>query len=670
MYSNPSLMFVSIVVLLFVVPSHSKSSAKQATAAAVAPHIVLVVADDLGYNDLGYKNQNKTITPNIDGLVRDGVVLSQYYTYKLCSPTRSSIQSGRYPWGVGFYDMDDSRFGDSFHCIHPNITLMPALLKKQGYATHAIGKWDVGYIEKHCLPTYRGYDTFLGYYTACTSDYWYHGAPGGNLTYSKCGGVDFHDSVGDSIKGATMNGPDSLNNTYDQEVFTTRATNLIKSHPKDTTPFFLYLAYHNVHDTCQGGGGDRLGLNAPLDTVKRYSHTKLDIWKVQGAMTTELDYGIGNVTEALYTAGMYDNSVIIMVSDNGGPLGHSNNAPLRGGKGQLWEGGVRVEAWVHSPLINVARRGTTWPGLAHSSDWYVTLVEGIAGAAPGTATTGTGNRAPDGHNLWPALVGANLTSPRTEVIHRVNNQYFNPQLGDSGSVAARFGEMKIIGDWNCDGNDVWQAWPELSTTPIEFGESGGELEAGTDHCRAASISEDMEGRGGGRKSNRSLIADPTCATGIKARYHNSSVTVCCPKSCGECGVASECQLPIKNGKPCPCAGRPGGAEACCVTNIQDGHRWCSTNAPPCIVAEKSKPFCLYNLTADPFERNNLGKDPKYADLINDLALKLQSRGATGPPLASAFPADIGMKNSTASAQSCQQENKTGYLEYLGWTGNN
>ena len=91
--------------------------------------------------------------------------------------------------------MDDARFGDDNHCIDPSTSLLPALLKKQGYATHAIGKWDVGYIKKHCTPTYRGYDTFLGYWTACTSDYWYHGAPGGNITFSKCGGVDFHDAV-------------------------------------------------------------------------------------------------------------------------------------------------------------------------------------------------------------------------------------------------------------------------------------------------------------------------------------------------------------------------------------------------------------------------------------------------------------------------------------------
>jgi arylsulfatase B len=135
-------------------------------------------------------------------------------------------------------------------------------------------------------------------------------------------------------------------------------------------------------------------------------------------MTTELDYGLGNLTAALRAAGMWDNTVLILVSDNGGPLGHSNNFPLRGGKGSLWEGGVRVEAFVSSPLIPQSRWGTNWDGLAHSSDWYVTIVEGLAGGS----AANSGPRPTDGHNLWLGITGDNETSPRTAVIHRVQNR--------------------------------------------------------------------------------------------------------------------------------------------------------------------------------------------------------------------------------------------------------
>ena len=126
-------LFLSAISILNLIVSEANAITK--------PNIFLIVADDLGYNDLGYKNGNRTMTPHIDGMVSKGVRLSQYYTFKLCSPTRASIQSGRYPWGVGFYDMADKRFGDSFHCIHPDTILLPELLKRQGYATHAIGKF-------------------------------------------------------------------------------------------------------------------------------------------------------------------------------------------------------------------------------------------------------------------------------------------------------------------------------------------------------------------------------------------------------------------------------------------------------------------------------------------------------------------------------------------------
>jgi hypothetical protein len=125
---------------------------------------------------------------------------------------------------------------------------------------------------------------------------------------------------------------------------------------------------HNVHDACQK---DRFtsGLGAPLETVEMYPTTILDTWKVQAAMTTELDYGVANVTAALKATGLWSNTVMILVSDNGGPLDHSTNSPLRGGKATEWEGGYRVEAWVHSPLLPQTVAGTDYHGMMHSSDW-------------------------------------------------------------------------------------------------------------------------------------------------------------------------------------------------------------------------------------------------------------------------------------------------------------
>ena len=144
------------------------------------------------------------------------------------------------------------------------------------------------------------------------------------MTFSKCGGVDFHDSVTNQVRGAAMSGPQSYNGTYDQVLFTQRAVELIDGHKTSRAadgdngsapaPLYLYVAYHNVHDACQS---DRFaaGLQAPAETVDLYSTTKLDTWKVQAAMTTELDYGVGNITAALRRNDMWDDTLLIFMSD-------------------------------------------------------------------------------------------------------------------------------------------------------------------------------------------------------------------------------------------------------------------------------------------------------------------------------------------------------------------
>merc|ERR1719247_3606878 len=112
---------------------------------------------------------------------------------------------------------------------------------------------------------------------------------------------------------------------------------------------------------------------------------------------------------------MMENVVVGFSSDNGGPLDHANNAPFRGGKHTLWEGGVRTEAFLWSPLLPAARRGTKWDGIMHISDWWATYL-GAAGATP---PADTGPRAPDAKNLWPAILSGGQ-SPRTEVVHMVH----------------------------------------------------------------------------------------------------------------------------------------------------------------------------------------------------------------------------------------------------------
>eukprot|EP00729_Bicosta_minor_P005101 gene5101-8271_t len=345
-------------------------------AVAPKPHVFLVVADDLVSMKSSASHKVGTISNP---------------SPQVTTTSAASIQTGRYPWGIGYYDMT----GDSGHCVDPKFTMLATLLQQQGYSTHAVGKWDVGYVLRECLPTNRGYETFLGYYTACTADYWLHGAPGATSAKGPCNDVDFHNSTvvftaravehiyATAAKNANIERRRNMQRNFapnhgrnnsvtakETAEAVTVADEVEVEMEEQQQPLFVALMYHNVHDACMKDRKTTSGLNAPFETVNLYSTTKLDTWKVMGAMVTELDYGMGNLTDALESTGMWANSVIIFVSDNGGPLSHSTNHPLRGGKGSQWEGGVRVEAFVSSPLIPAARRGTTYNGMVHSSDWF------------------------------------------------------------------------------------------------------------------------------------------------------------------------------------------------------------------------------------------------------------------------------------------------------------
>ena len=286
------------------------------------PHLLFVMADDLGHGDLGHFNGGRTHTPAIDALIADGLTLSAYYTFKICSPSRASLHTGRYSWGIGWYDMRS----DGDHCTS-EYTLLPALLREQGYATHALGKWDVGFAEARCHPTrhaHGGYDTWLGYYEACLQDYWSHTFGLGTTVACQPFGANVSTDLKDlsNCTGSRCVGvAEALTGTYNARAFTGEAVRIIEAHgrtaasaavaPANTSSLFIYLAYHNVHLACGASYGT--GLHAPCSTVRSAPHERIptDTLKLQAAMLTELDYGVGNTTAALQRAGLWEDSVVI-----------------------------------------------------------------------------------------------------------------------------------------------------------------------------------------------------------------------------------------------------------------------------------------------------------------------------------------------------------------------
>ena len=292
-----------------------------------------------------------------------------------------------------------------FPCVHPCVcpfhpfaypaaptrSLVNTLLTHHLFS-QALGKWDVGYMKKECSPTHRGFDTFFGYYLACEADYWYHASPGDPKPNCSTTGKGIGNNPTDlSNNSGTEIGPasDALNGTYNTRLLADEAARLVRAHD-NTVPFYMYLAFMAVHDGCAEPKGEFYdqGKQAPMATVDRYGTTVLDTYKVAGAMYTEMDTGIATVIGALKENQMWDNTVLIFVSDNGGPLDHCTNAPLRGGKHTFFEGGVRVMSFVSGPMIPTARRGTRWSGMAASADWYKTIPEGIAGGPLIPANTG------------------------------------------------------------------------------------------------------------------------------------------------------------------------------------------------------------------------------------------------------------------------------------------
>ena len=283
--------------------------------------------------------------------------------------------------------------------------------------------------------------------------------------------MDWSDSQGVGVIAPAAR---SINGTYNRDLLSARASAVIAAHDP-ATPLFMYLAFQNVHEGCTPLK-PKLGCQAPLSYVQLYNRTQLDTYKVMGGMLSELDDGVADVLAALEQRAMLENTLIVFVSDNGGPLEHSTNAPLRGGKHTFYEGGVRVVAFLAGGALPASARGTTWPGLAHASDWYRTITAGVAGL-PIPADTGPVPL--DGFDLF-AAIAAGGPSPRSEVVHQVSNAHYSENVS-----AIRIGEMKLIhGD---PGDNRTIAWPEDAAAPVPIGLSGAVIEPGTDHVRATQL---------------------------------------------------------------------------------------------------------------------------------------------------------------------------------------
>ncbi|XP_046566768.1 arylsulfatase B-like [Haliotis rubra] len=380
---------VTTVVLILVFLNGSQ---------AASPHIVFIVADDLGWNDIGFRNP-QVLTPHLDKLAKAGVILNSSYVQPVCSPSRNCFMTGYFPYHTGLQDGIIRPTSPGFVPI--KFTFLPQKLKELGYSTHAVGKWHVGFCNIKYTPTYRGFDTFVGYYTGA-EEYYNH-----TRGYDKFSGYDlrFNTSVYTEAKGK-----------YSTHVFAERAVDIIKSHDKNT-PLYLYLPFQAVHAP----------LEVPPEYEKLNDHIHNLTRRTYCGMISALDEAVANITNALEETGLIENLLLVFTTDNGGPFhGAANNLPLRGTKATLWEGGTKGTGFIYSKSL-LKKTGYLNTGMMHAVDWYPTLVE-LAGGK---------NTDPnmDGVSQYDMLINGG-PSKRNEFVYNIYDK--------TNSSAIRYGDLKLM----------------------------------------------------------------------------------------------------------------------------------------------------------------------------------------------------------------------------------
>ncbi|KAL8616731.1 hypothetical protein ACOMHN_017769 [Nucella lapillus] len=373
------------------------------------PHVVVIMTDDMGFNDVGFR-EKQMVTPNIDKLARDGVVMNQAYMLKSCTPSRSSFLSGVYAYRLGL--QHSSLHAAENYSLPLSRRTYAQELQDNGYSTHYVGKWHLGFCKPEMTPTYRGYNTFYGTYNG-EGDYFTH--------ISKWEGYDLQDNKGTNQNNWAVDW--AGNNVYSTFLFTNRSLDIIKKH--DTSkPLHLLLSYQAVHGPLQ----------YPPEYLEKCSHVE-DITyeglydvserRMHCALTVPMDEGIGQVRQALKDRGMDKNLILLFISDNGGALSKgASNWPLRGGKITEWEGGTRVVSILHSDKY--LKKNVTWNGLMHAVDWagppYFPKLIRVVDWYPtllGMAGIKTNNTDIDGVNSWDRIVKQEI-SKRTEFVYNIN----------------------------------------------------------------------------------------------------------------------------------------------------------------------------------------------------------------------------------------------------------
>ena len=357
-----------------------------ASAQSQKPNILIMVADDLGWADVGYHGGDID-TPSLDRLAQQGVRLNRFYTTPICSPTRAALMTGRDPIRLGV------TYGVIFPWdnigVHPDEHFMPETFQAAGYQTAIVGKWHLGHAQMTYHPNNRGFEHFYGHL---------HTEVGFYPPFSNQGGKDFQ-----------RNGVSIDDQGYETYLLADEVSRYIRERDRDR-PFLVYMPFIAPHTP----------LDAPVELQDKYKDIETDLPMARSRQTDDtrlisrvmlqpsarpmyaavvdaMDQAIGRVLDTLDQEGISDNTIVLFFSDNGGAAysyGGANNAPLRGGKGETFEGGIRVTSLMRWPAM--LEPGQIFEQIMSVMDVFPTLVD-AADVRPGN------NFALDGRSMWTAL---------------------------------------------------------------------------------------------------------------------------------------------------------------------------------------------------------------------------------------------------------------------------
>ncbi|XP_077863201.1 arylsulfatase B-like [Saccoglossus kowalevskii] len=366
------------------------------------PHIVLILADDLGWNDIGWNNL-QIKTPVLDKLAYEGVIFNQTYVQPLCTPTRAALMTGYYPFRIGMQHQMVLPFQPSGLPLH--LKILPQKLKQAGYINHIVGKWHLGYCNWEYTPLNRGFDSFYGSFSNSVN----HNNKISQLPisdHSKYKGYDFRDNT-----GVVQNDGQPLT-----KLFTQRVVDIISNHHKDY-PMFMYFPINQPSK----------GSEVYEKYTALYPNVTDDQVRQWYATLSLMDDAVGHVIDALKSRGMWEETLLIFISDNGAfDFMEGTNLPLRGAGTTLFEGGMRVPAIAHGKMIK--KTGYINNELNHITDWHSTILS-LAGIQPEPDL--------DGINIW-GTVSEGKASARNEIVYNID------EIDECRGAALRLGDWKVI----------------------------------------------------------------------------------------------------------------------------------------------------------------------------------------------------------------------------------